>query len=101
MRDPDAFLQIYFSKSKGRYGIKALPNTARDPTPAQIEVRRMFGESARAARGRRREPGGLPPAAVEVRQKLAGTRSDRSPLTGRNFQKRMRELAERMIRRGL
>lgn len=101
MRDPSAFIQFYLSKRRGRYGIKALPYTAQEPTPAQIEARRKFGEIARAARGRRREPGELPPAALEVRERMSGVRSDLSRLTSRNFRKKMRELAERGIRRGL
>lgn len=100
MRDPSAFIQFYLSKRRGRYGMKALPYTAREPTPAQVEARRKFGEIARAARGRRRQPGGLPPAAVAVRERMTGERSDLSPLTGRNFRKRMRESVKEFLRRG-
>lgn len=90
MRDPARFVQIH--NRDGRTHFEALPYTAEEPTPAQIEARAVFSEAAKGAAGQRREPGDLPPAAVAVRRQMLGfgsplTKADPEP----KWQTRLRD----------
>lgn len=50
-RNEDLFIQLYFDRRRNKPTLRAMPETAREPTPGQVEVRKRFGEVARATKG--------------------------------------------------
>lgn len=66
----DDRVQLYVTR-RGTTVIRRLPRN--EPSAAQQEVQRRFGEAARSAAGRRMS-GRLPPAAESVQSALTGTR---------------------------
>ena len=77
-------------KKKRAPYVRAMPETAREPTPAQIEARIRFGELAGKAKGARKR-GPEPPAAEAVRE----MRGERSELSGKRLRKWEMEAMER------
>jgi hypothetical protein len=70
--------------------VRAMPETAREPTPAQVEVRIRFGELAGKARGAKKTGPDLP-AAEAVR----GMKGERSELRRERLRKWEAEALER------
>lgn len=69
-------IQLYWSRRKQRLRPRAVPRTAENPTPAQVETRIRFGEAAQQAHGLHRQEGDrLLPAQQAVRDALKDTES--------------------------
>jgi len=74
MSDEDVVQLVYYRK-QGKFGLKAVPRTATEPTVDQAKVRQVFGDAVRSARGARGLIEGLPVGAARAREEVTGFRS--------------------------